>query len=130
MFVGGSTVEAAEAVTRTDADILQGLLDKNMLQRRAGGAPRLWMLSSIQEFAAERLKAGTDEGDVRRSHSRWCRQLAERVDAELQRGEPEEVAVAPIDAEIDNLRAAVDFGISPAIPISCVASPSLSPCTG
>ena len=112
VFVGGCTVAAAEEVTGADPDILQGLLDKNMLQRRAEGEPRLWMLSSIQEFAAEQLRAGEGEDDVRSAHSGWCRDLAERADAELQRGEPEEVAVAPIDAEFDNLRAAVDLGIA------------------
>ena len=112
VFVGGCTVEAAEEVTQAEPDLLQGLLDKNMLQRRAEGEPRLWMLSSLQEFAAEQLGDGEDEVKTRRAHSRWCSDLAERVDAELQRGEPEEVAIAPIDAEIDNLRAAVDFGLS------------------
>jgi predicted ATPase/class 3 adenylate cyclase len=111
VFVGGCTVAAAESVANADADTLQGLLDKNMVQRRAGGEPRLWMLSSIQEFAAERLWADGSDGDARRAHARWCRELAERVDAALLSGEPEELAIAPIDAEIDNLRAAVDFGL-------------------
>ena len=112
VFVGGCTVEAAEAVTQANPDILQGLLDKNMLQRRVDGEPRLWMLSSIQEFAAERLRAGEGEDEMRRAHGRWCEDLAERVDAELLGGEPEELAIAPIESEIDNLRAAVDFGVS------------------
>ncbi len=112
VFVGGCTVEAAEAVTRAGPDILQGLLDKSMLQRHAEGEPRLWMLSSIQEFAAERLEAGGASDETRRAHSRWYRDLAARVDTELRRGEPEERAVAPVDADIDNLRAAVALGVS------------------
>lgn len=112
VFAGGCTVEAAEAVTRADPDILQGLLDKSMVQRHAEGEPRLWMLSSIQAFATERLRAGNDELETRRAHSRWYRDIAARVDAELRRGEPEERAVAPVEADIDNLRAAVAFGVS------------------
>ena len=112
VFIGGCTVAAAEAVTRADPDVLQALLDKNMVQRRVEGEPRLWMLSSIQGFAAEQLRAGGGEDEARQAHGRWCRDLAERADAELQRGEPEELAVDSIDAEFDNLRAAVDLGIA------------------
>jgi len=112
VFVGGCTVAAAGTVVDADPDVLQGLLDKNMLQRRVDGEPRLWMLSSIREFAAEQLETREEAPEIRRAHSRWCRELAERADAELQAGEPEELAVAAMDAEIDDLRAAVDFGVA------------------
>ena len=70
------------------------------------------MLSAIQEFAAERLDAREETDMMRRAHGAWCRALAERVDAELQAGEPEERAIAAIDAEIDNIRAAVDVAVA------------------
>ena len=73
--------------------------------------PRLWLLSSIQEFAAERLATREEAGEVLRAHAKWYRELAERADAEIQAGEPEELAVAVMAAEIDNLMAAVDFGV-------------------
>jgi predicted ATPase/class 3 adenylate cyclase len=111
VFAGGCSVPAAEAIAEADLDVLQGLLDKNMVQRRAEDEPRLWLLSSIQEFAAERLATGTGAIEVRRAHAGWYRALAERADAEIQAGEPEELGVAAMGAEIDNLRAAVDFGI-------------------
>jgi predicted ATPase/class 3 adenylate cyclase len=111
VFAGGCSVAAAEAVAGADPDVLQGLLDKNMLQRRVEGEPRLWLLSSIQEFAAERLATNGDPAEVRRAHAGWYRDLAERADAEIRAGEPEELSVAAMDAEIDNLRAAADFGI-------------------
>ena len=111
VFAGGCSVEAAEMVADADPDVLQGLLDKNMLQRRAEEAPRLWLLSSIQEFAAEQLSQREEAGEVRRTHARWYRQLAERADADIRAGEPEELSVAAMDAEIDNLRAAVEYGI-------------------
>ena len=111
VFAGGSSVSAAEAVAQADPDLLQGLLDKNMLQRRAEAEPRLWLLSSIQEFAAERLATHEDAAEVRKAHAGRYRDLAERADAEIRAGEPEELAVEAMTAEIDNLRAAVDFGI-------------------
>jgi predicted ATPase/class 3 adenylate cyclase/uncharacterized membrane protein len=111
VFAGGSSVSAAEAVAQADPDLLQGLLDKNMLQRRAEDEPRLWLLSSIQEFAAERLATHPGAAEVRRAHADWYRNLAERADADIRAGEPEELGVAMMAAEIDNLRAAVDFGL-------------------
>ena len=111
VFAGGCSVSAAEAVADADPDVLQGLLDKNMLQRRDEDEPRLWLLSSIQEFAAERLAMHEGAAEVRRAHARWYRDLAESADAEIRAGEPEELAVEAMGAEIDNLRTAVDFGI-------------------
>ena len=111
VFAGGCSVSAAEAVAGAGPDVLQGLLDKNMLQRRVEGEPRLWLLSSIQQFAAERLATRQEATGVRVAHAGWYRELAERADAEIQAGEPEELAVAAMGAEIDNLRTAVDFGI-------------------
>ncbi len=116
VFAGGCSLAASEAVAGADPDALQALLDKNMLQRRMEDEPRLWLLSSIQEFAAEQLSKREEAGEVRRAHASWYRDLAERADADIRAGEPEELAVAMIDAEIDNLRAAVDFGIETADP--------------
>jgi non-specific serine/threonine protein kinase len=112
VFVGAFTVAAAEAVTGADPEILQSLLDKSMLQRRPGAEARLWMLRSIHAFAAERLGGTAGADDVRAAHARWYLDRVERADADLQRGEPEEVSVAAIDADIDNIRAAVDRGIA------------------
>ncbi len=111
VFAGGCSVATAEAVAGAAPDVLQALVDKNMLQRRVEDEPRLWLLSSIQEFAAERLATREEAGEVRQAHATWYRELAERADAEIQAGEPEELAVAVMAAEIDNLIAAVDFGI-------------------
>ena len=112
VFRGGCTVEAAEAVTGAGPEVLQGLLDKSLLLRREGPEPRLWMYATIQGFAQERLAAGEDGDAARRDHARWYAELAGRVDDDLRRGEPEEAVVATVDVEIDNLRAAVDFGVS------------------
>jgi predicted ATPase len=109
VFVGGCTIAAAEDVASVDADDLQTLIDKSLLQRREGQPARLWMYAAIQGFARERLAAGGEEPAIRRAHARWCEAFAAGVDADLARGEPEELAVAPVDAEFENLRAAVEF---------------------
>ena len=66
MFVGGCTLEAAEAVCSPDAegelgiDVVDGLaalVDKSLLRQEEGldGEPRFMMLETIREYALERL---------------------------------------------------------------------------
>ena len=64
VFVGGCTLEAAEAVCNTSRDLgidlfegLSSLVDKNLVQRvdRAEAEPRFAMLETIREYALERL---------------------------------------------------------------------------
>ena len=112
VFVGGCALEAAEAVCDADVDVLQGLVDKSLLQRRNDAPePHFWMLEAIRDFAAERLAGSGEAQDLRARHALYFRTLAERMDAALRAGEPEEVAVSVLEAEIDNLRATVAFGL-------------------
>lgn len=112
VFLGGCTLEAAEAVCGTDVDLLQSLLDKSLVQRRDDRAgTRFWMLESIREFAAERLEESDELQRLRARHAEWFRGFAERMDEEIRRGEPEEGPVGALGADIDNLRAAVTFGL-------------------
>lgn len=112
VFAGGCTLETAEAVCEAGPDALEGLVDKSLLQRRdEPPAPRFWMLESIREFAAERLAGSGEEHDLRTRHALHYRTFAERMDAGLRAGEPEEISVSALAAEIDNLRGAVDFGL-------------------
>jgi len=72
VFQGGFTLAAAEAVVQVDSaswllDLLQSLVAKSLLRSVGGG--RFAMLSTIQEFAAERLDA-LALGDARRRHWR------------------------------------------------------------
>ncbi len=112
VFVGGCTLEAAETVCGADVDVLEGLADKSLLQRRDDAPePRFWMLESIEEFAAERLAGSGDEHELRTRHARYFCELAERLDADLRAGEPEEGPVWALETDINNLRTAVEFGL-------------------
>ncbi len=113
VFAGGCTLEAAEAVCDADIDVLQALVDRSLVQRedQAGPEPRFTMLDSIGRFAAERLADSGDEPEIRARHAAWLRDLAERVYEQLRAGEPEERWVALLNPELDNLRAAVAFGL-------------------
>ena len=70
------------------------------------------MLETIREYAAERLEASGEADEVRRRHAAHYLALAEEQRAILDAGEPEEGPVDVLEGEIDNLRAAADFGMA------------------
>ncbi|MET0390793.1 MAG: HAD-IC family P-type ATPase, partial [Polyangiales bacterium] len=99
-------------LTGADLDALQGLVDKQLLQRRhdAGPGPRLSMLETVREYASEQLDADPDAAQVRERHCRHYLALAERAEPELlTRGEA--VWLPRLDAEVDNFRAALDWSL-------------------
>jgi predicted ATPase/class 3 adenylate cyclase len=112
VFVDGCTLEAAEDVCEAGPDVLEGLLDKSLLQRRDDAPePRFWMLEVIRDFAAEQLEAAGETTELRERHADFYRALAKRLDGAIRAGEPEEGPVSMLAADINNLRAAVDRGL-------------------
>ena len=113
VFAGDCTLDAGESVCQPEPGALDGLLDKCLVVR--GGDmpdPRFGMLESIRDFAAERLAADGEAPGLRARHAAYFRTLAERMDAALRAGEPEEGPVAVLAADIGNLRAAAEFGLA------------------
>ena len=117
VFVGGCTLEAAEAVsnTRHDAGVdlfegLSSLVDKSLLQRmdRGQAEPRFLMLETIREFALERLIESGERPTVARAHAAFCLVLAEEGNPELS-SEERTRWLTQCDAEMDNFRAALDW---------------------
>jgi predicted ATPase len=115
VFVGGCTLDGVEAVcdTRGDLglDILDGMasiVDKSLVQRveDASGETRFTMLSTIREYALERLSASCGEETTRRAHAAYYVVLAEEGDAEAT-AHPE--WLDRFEVEHDNFRAALDF---------------------
>jgi predicted ATPase len=112
VFSGGATLEAVQAVAGGDVDTLQALLDKALVQRRDElGEPRFGMLESIRDFAAERAEAAGELAELRARHAAWYRDLAAAAESSLRAGDPEEIHVAALEADIGNLRSAMSFGI-------------------
>ena len=112
VFSGGCTLDAAEWVCQPEPGALDGLLDKSLLQRgNDGPEPRFWMLESVRGFAAERLAPAGEASALRARHTGYFRALANRMDAALRAGEPEEGPVAVLAADIGNLRAAAESGL-------------------
>jgi tetratricopeptide (TPR) repeat protein len=117
VFVGGCTLEAAEAVCNTSHDLgidlfegVSSLVDKNLVQHvgQAAAEPRFSMLETIREYGLERLAAGGDESVARRAHAAYCVVLAEEGNPELNAADRAEW-LARCDIEIDNFRSALDW---------------------
>ena len=117
VFIGGGTLEAAEAVCNTGRDLgidllegLSSLVDKNLIQRMDPheAEARFRMLETIREYALERLVSSGEDGSTRRAHGAYCLVLAEEGNPELS---PVERAawLARCDLEIDNFRCALDY---------------------
>jgi predicted ATPase/DNA-binding SARP family transcriptional activator len=114
VFAGGATIEAAETVTRASLDTLDHLVAKSLLVRRrhAHAPTRLRMLETIRACATERLLLTTDNDAVRERHYRVYLALAQRHGTERTlwaTGGQEHLA--RLDAEIDNLHAALAWAI-------------------
>jgi predicted ATPase/DNA-binding winged helix-turn-helix (wHTH) protein len=115
-FIGGCTMEAAEAVCNTSRDLgvdvvegLSSLVDKNLIQRvDREGETRFAMLETIREYAVERLAESTERSAVRKAHAAYCLVLAEEGNPELDPADRAEW-LAQCDVEIDNFRSALDW---------------------
>ena len=120
VFVGGCTLEAAEAVCHDQGgqgmDVLEGatsLLDKSLVQQtvQEGEEPRLLLLETIREYGLELLQATGELLAAQHAHASYYLQLAE--EAELQLQGPEQVAWQErLEHEHQNLRAAIYWALS------------------
>ena len=117
VFIGGSTLEGAEAVCDTKLDLgidllegLSSLVDKNLVQRaeQPHDEPRFTMLQTIREYARERLAASGEESATRRAHAAYCLVLAEEGNPELS-AEGRDLWLTRCELEIDNFRSALDW---------------------
>jgi predicted ATPase/class 3 adenylate cyclase len=104
VFVGGCTLEAAEAVCAADVDGLASLVDKSLV-RQSG--ERFWMLETIREFALERLREHGTHDELRRRHADYFLAGAEANFGELIESLTQE-HLDWFEREQDNLRAALD----------------------
>ncbi len=120
VFVGGCTIETAEAVCddaseQTDVmDLLASLLDKSLLLR--GGTesrPRFAMLETIQEYASGRLSERHEAWEIRLRHAEHFLSLAETVGSQLT-GPQQVAALELLEEEHGNLRAAVSWAVETA----------------
>jgi predicted ATPase/DNA-binding CsgD family transcriptional regulator len=115
VFVGGWTLEAAEAVCIAEedlgADVLEGLgalVDQSLVRQNQAlvSEPRFTMLETIREYALERLEASGEADALRRQHEHFFLALVERAAPDLKG--PQQLAwFERLEMEQDNLRAAL-----------------------
>ena len=114
VFVGGWTLEAAEAVCGNDGidprdvlNLLESLSDKSpVVTDPKGDAVRYRLLETIRQYAQERLQETKEAEGVRTRHWNWCLKLA--LEAEPQLNGPDQAGwINRLEAEHDNFRAAL-----------------------
>lgn len=115
VFVGGFTVDAAQAVCNAPGDLrgsaaqgLVSLVDKGLLRHdaRADREPRFQMLETLREYALERLAASGEAESIRSHHAAHFLKLAKEAESQ-EEGPAEELWLRRLEAEHDNLRAAL-----------------------
>jgi predicted ATPase/DNA-binding SARP family transcriptional activator len=111
-FVGGFTIEAAEAVCEDlGPSVVEGLatlLDHGLIYRQPSRPiSRLWMLEPIRDYARERLNTDPERERAIRTHTEYYATLAEAAHAELTSGD-QLTCLERLDDEQANIRAALD----------------------
>lgn len=118
VFVGGCTLEAAEAVA-ADAlpheevlDLLARLVDRSLVvvEEAPRGTVRYRLLETLRAYGEERLRESGLEGEARARHARFFRDLSERVAQALASADPGRW-LELLDAEHENLRSAIRWAV-------------------
>ena len=118
VFSGGAAIEAIESVAGEAPgaeEAVDALVDKSLLQADSdGGDARYRLLDVVRQFASERLAESGDAQDVARRHCAYYARLA--------RG-----AYAAVDADLPNLRAALEWSVERDPAIAAAIAGSLAP---
>jgi predicted ATPase/DNA-binding CsgD family transcriptional regulator len=115
VFVGGFTLEAAEAVAgdaRAPGGVfagIEGLAGQSLVRRLddVAGEPRYAMLETVREYALEHLTAVGEEEAIRARHAAWCLALAEGGELPPWSGPTQGQWLDRLEGELANLRAAL-----------------------
>jgi len=118
VFVGGFTLEAAEAVCGPDAiDGIESLLGKSLLKRSIvsdetrGQERRFTMLESIREYGLEGLGESNEAEDIRRKHATYFLSLVERAEPHLA-GQEQVYWARRLESEHTNIVAAMAWSLA------------------
>lgn len=125
IFARGCTLEAAEELVvdpgtagaaQLDSlevlDGISGLVDHSLVRQIEGadGEARFGMLETIRDFASELLAEAAEDKVLRDKHARYFCNLVERAREELS-GPRQAASLLRLDAELDNLRTALNWSI-------------------
>lgn len=128
VFAGGWTFAAAEAVAGSARsgelalDVFEGLerLAEHSLLRQeedVEGEPRFGMLETIREYGLDQLETSGEAQEARQRHASFFLAFVEEAEPELS-GPTRTVRLAALEAEHDNLRSALAWGVAQAPELS------------
>lgn len=116
IFIGGWTLEFAEAVCGSGLDALSGiesLLDKSLIRQHESisGETRFAMLETIREYAHEKLSHSGELESIQQAHADYMEQFLQKVSA--AQSKPDEAEwFAKMDDDLDNLRSVVEWALA------------------
>jgi predicted ATPase/class 3 adenylate cyclase len=122
IFVNGWTLEAAESVCESEATssvarsdilpLLEQLINKSfVIKEESGFESRYHMLETIKQYANEKLVEAGESNTIRDRHLNYFLTLVETAAPHLIR--PEQLEwLAQIDADYQNLRAALEWALN------------------
>lgn len=115
VFARSADIEAIAAVCLDGdqaraRDLLQLLVDASLVMLETGpdGGSRYRLLETVREYAMERQAGGDRRAAMRRAHADHFALLAESTPT---RGPDAAQGIARLDAELDNIRAALDAAV-------------------
>ena len=124
VFSGGWTLDAASAICTDDEvqawdvlDQLTSLVDKSLVVAEindaltGGSKLRYRLLESTRQYAAEKLAASGERDRLRRRHAEYFADFVSRAEAAWSTT-PSRKWLPPLDVEIDNVRAALDWALA------------------
>ena len=110
VFVGGWTLEAAEAVCDASLERLSSLGDHNLVRRvLSDDASRYSMLETVREYAAEALDRSPDAETTKRRFAEYMLAVAESANLGVE--SEGEQSYDLVTAEQDNVRAALAWAL-------------------
>lgn len=115
VFQGGWTLMSAEEVVGEDAarpgevlDTVGRLAERSMIVVEAGPTTRYRMLETLRQYAAERLEASGQAGEVARRHAAYFQGVVAHAEVSL-RGHEQRQTLRQLRDEQPNIRAALAF---------------------
>lgn len=105
VFLGGWTLDAAEAICDADLDTVESLVAKSLVKR---AADRFSMLETIREYSIERLQTTSHADQLADRHAHFFLDLIEQAAPHLDEADQQTWSKRVSD-EHDNVRAALDY---------------------
>ncbi len=114
VYSGGFSLEATEAVSAYEGDVLDHLgrlVEQSLVMVEPNEAKtRYGMLEPVRQYALERLQEGDEEEQTRTRHAAFFLALAERAEPELWK--PNQLEwLDRLEIDHDNLRAALSWTV-------------------